>query len=98
MGAAQVGEVIYSEDIAARIGVSVRTMHDAMQRYRGMSLHRYLRLRRLWRVRRRLVAGADSVKAAALAYGFWHLGDFSQGYREQFGEAPSETLAKSQRH
>ena len=96
--AAQVGEVIYSEDIAARIGVSVRTMHDAMQRYRGMSLHRYLRLRRMWLVRRRLVAGAESVKAAALAYGFWHLGDFSQGYREQFGEPPSETLAKSRRH
>ena len=93
----QVGDVIYSEDLAARIGVSVRTMHDAVQRYRGMGLHRYLRLRRLWLVRRRLVAGADSVKAAALAYGFWHLGDFSHGYREQFGESPSETLAKSQR-
>lgn len=94
--AGHVGDVIYSEDLAARIGVSVRTMHDAVQRYRGMSLHRYLRLRRLWLVRRRLIAGADSVKAAALAYGFWHLGDFSHSYRE--GEAPSETLAKSQRH
>ncbi len=94
----RVGDAIYSEDLAAQIGVSVRTMHDAVQRYRGMSLHRYLRLRRLWLVRRRLVAGADSVKAAALAHGFWHLGDFSHGYREQFGESPSETLAKSQRH
>jgi len=92
------GDVIYSHDLAAQIGVSVRTMHDAVQRYRGMSLHRYLRLRRLWLVRRKLVAGAESVKAAALAYGFWHLGDFSHNYREQFGEAPSETLAKSQRH
>jgi AraC-like DNA-binding protein len=92
-----VGDVIYSEELAVRIGVSVRTMHDAVQRYRGMSLHRYLRLRRLWLVRRRLVAGADSVKAAALAYGFWHLGDFAQAYREQFGEIPSETLARSRR-
>jgi AraC family ethanolamine operon transcriptional activator len=92
-----VGDVIYSEELADHIGVSVRTMHDAVQRYRGMSLHRYLRLRRLWLVRRRLVAGADSVKAAALAYGFWHLGDFAQAYREQFGEMPSETLARSRR-
>ena len=92
-----VGDVIYSEELAGHIGVSVRTMHDAVQRYRGMSLHRYLRLRRLWLVRRRLVAGAESVKAAALAYGFWHLSDFSQGYREQFGEMPSETLARSRR-
>src|SRR5205085_12393277 len=84
-----VGDVIYSEELAAHIGVSVRTVHDAVRRYRGMSLHRYLRLRRLWLVRRRLIAGADSVKAAALAYGFWHLSDFAQHYREQFGETPS---------
>ncbi|MFX4512896.1 hypothetical protein ABTA89_19970, partial [Acinetobacter baumannii] len=50
--AGHLGEVIYSEELAARVGVSVRTMHDAVQRYRGMSLHRYLRLRRLWLVRR----------------------------------------------
>jgi AraC family ethanolamine operon transcriptional activator len=48
-------------------------------------------------VRRRLIAGADSVKAAALAYGFWHLSDFAQAYREQFGEVPSETLGRSRR-
>lgn len=91
------GDVIYSEELAAHIGVSVRTMHDAVQRYRGMSLHRYLRLRRLWLVRRRLVAGADSVKSSALAFGFWHLSDFAHAYREQFGEMPSETLARSRR-
>jgi AraC family ethanolamine operon transcriptional activator len=91
------GNVIYSEELAAHIGVSVRTMHDAVQRYRGMSLHRYLRLRRLWLVRRRLVAGADSVKSSALAHGFWHLSDFAHAYREQFGEMPSETLARSRR-
>ncbi|HXI06700.1 MAG TPA: AraC family transcriptional regulator [Bradyrhizobium sp.] len=95
--AGHLGEVIYSEELAARVGVSVRTMHDAVQRYRGMSLHRYLRLRRLWLVRRQLIAGAESVKAAALAYGFWHLSDFSQAYRQQFDETPSETLARSRR-
>jgi AraC family ethanolamine operon transcriptional activator len=93
--AGHVGDVIYSEALAHHIGVSVRTMRDAVQRHRGMSLHRYLRLRRLWLVRRRLIAGADSVKSAALAYGFWHLGDFGRAYREQFGEMPSETLARS---
>src|SRR5262245_59516406 len=64
---------IYSEDLARKIDVSVRSMHDAVQRYSGMSLHRYLRLRRLWLVRKRLLAQADSVKSAALAFGFWHL-------------------------
>jgi AraC family ethanolamine operon transcriptional activator len=85
-------EPIYSDEIARKLGLSVRTMHDIVRRYRGMSLHRYLRLHRLWLVRRRLLAGADSVKAVALAYGFWHLSDFSRSYRDQFGETPSQTL------
>ena len=91
------GRPIYSEELAQQIGVSVRSMHDAILRYRGMSLHRYLRLRRLWLVRRQLLAGAESVKAIALAFGFWHLGDFSASYRLQFGETPSQTLATSRR-
>lgn len=85
---------IYSEEIARKLGLSVRTMHDVIRRYRGMSLHRYLRLRRLWLVHRRLLAGADSVKAVALAFGFWHLSDFSRSYRDQFGETPSQTLER----
>lgn len=83
---------IYSEEIARKLGLSVRTLHDVVRRYRGMSLHRYLRLRRLWLVRQRLLAGAESVKAVALAFGFWHLSDFSRSYRDQFGETPSQTL------
>jgi transcriptional regulator GlxA family with amidase domain len=92
---AHIGEPVYSGELARNIGVSVRTMHDAVQRYRGMSLHRYLRLRRLWLVRQQLVVGTHSVKSAALAFGFWHLGDFSHSYLLQFGESPSDTLAKS---
>ncbi|WP_244485250.1 AraC family transcriptional regulator [Bradyrhizobium tropiciagri] len=95
--AGDVAHPIYSGELARQIGVSVRTLHDAIQRYRGMSLHRYLRLRRLWLVRKQLLAGAPSVKACALAYGFWHLSDFSRSYRSHFGEAPSETLAASRR-
>lgn len=93
--AGHVGGPIYSGEIARQIGVPVRTMHDAVQRYRGISLHRYLRLRRLWLVRQALLAGTHSVKASALAFGFWHMGDFSRAYRQQFDETPSETLARS---
>jgi AraC-like DNA-binding protein len=93
--AGSIGKPIYSEELAQQVGVSVRTMHDAVLRYRGMSLHRYLRLWRLWLVRRQLVSGTQSVKASALAFGFWHMGDFSRSYRSQFGETPSETLARS---
>jgi AraC family ethanolamine operon transcriptional activator len=93
--AGSLGKPIYSEELAQQVGISVRSMHDAILRYRGMSLHRYLRLRRLWLVRQQLFAGAESVKATALAFGFWHLGDFSGSYRLQFGESPSQTLARS---
>jgi AraC-like DNA-binding protein len=93
--ASNIGSPIYSGELAKQLGVSVRTIHEAVLRYKGMSLHRYLRLRRLWLVRRRLLAGAVSVKASALAFGFWHMGDFSRSYRLQFGETPSQTMARA---
>jgi hypothetical protein len=62
-----------------------------------MSLHRYLRLRRLWAVRRLLLAGNKplQIKACALSNGFWHMGEFAALYAAQFGEAPSMTLARA---
>jgi AraC family ethanolamine operon transcriptional activator len=89
----KVAEPVYSEQLAQQVGVSLRTVHDTILRYRGMSLHRYLKLRRLWLVRKQLLAGTQSIKACALAFGFWHLGNFSASYRNQFGESPSETIA-----
>ena len=86
---------IYSGELARALGLSVRTIHSAVLQYRGMSLHRYVRLKRLWQVRQRLLIGGISVKACALAYGFWHLSDFSRSYRALFGELPSQTLARA---
>jgi AraC-like DNA-binding protein len=95
--AANIGSPIYSDELAQQLDASVRTIHDAVLRYTGMSLHRYLRLRRLWLVRRQLLASAGSVKACALAFGFWHMGDFSHSYRLRFGETPSQTMARARR-
>ncbi|MGX4805628.1 helix-turn-helix domain-containing protein [Bradyrhizobium guangdongense] len=87
---------LYSDDLATALGVSVRTLQTATQVVHGVSLHHYLRLKRLWAVRVLLMTGGGglTVKAAALANGFWHLGDFSVGYKRAFGEMPSETLAR----
>jgi AraC family ethanolamine operon transcriptional activator len=90
---------LYSEDLARALGFSVRTLQTATHAVHGVSLHHYLRLKRLWSTRIQLMTGGAglSVKAAALGNGFWHLGDFSRGYKMTFGEAPSETLARGRR-
>ena len=46
---------IYSADLAEQCGVSVRTLGTAVASVRGMSLHRYLRLKQLWSARAQLV-------------------------------------------
>jgi AraC family ethanolamine operon transcriptional activator len=93
--AANAGKTLYSADVARQLGVSVRTLHNAVVAIRGMSMHRYMRLRRLWSVRQQLLRGTSpqSIKAVALVNGFWHMGEFTALYREMFGETPQQTLA-----
>lgn len=93
--AANSGKTLYSAEVAQQLGVSVRTLHNAVVAIRGMSMHRYTRLRRLWNVRQHLVRGAptQSIKAIALVNGFWHMGEFAALYREMFGETPQQTLS-----
>ncbi|MBR0832145.1 helix-turn-helix domain-containing protein [Bradyrhizobium manausense] len=87
---------LYSDDLATALGVSARTLQIATQAVHGVSLHHYLRLKRMWAVRVQLMTGGSglTVKAAAIGNGFWHLGDFAMSYRRAFGETPSETLAR----
>jgi AraC family ethanolamine operon transcriptional activator len=84
-------------DVAAAVGVTVRTLHSAMVAVNGISLQRFLTLHRLWAVRAALVRSKPGhlIKTIALDHGFWHFGRFSQMYRAFFGEAPSDTLARS---
>jgi AraC family ethanolamine operon transcriptional activator len=87
------------EELAAKIGISVRTLQTAVHRVCGSGIHRYSRLRRLWSVRRQLRTGIPglTVRSSALAHGFWHMGEFSNAYRAAFGELPSLTLAGARR-
>jgi AraC family transcriptional regulator, ethanolamine operon transcriptional activator len=93
--AANAGKTLYSADVARQLGVSVRTLHNAVVAIRGMSMHRYMRLRRLWNVRQQLVRAdaPQSIKAIALLNGFWHMGEFTSLYRDLFGETPQQTLS-----
>jgi AraC family ethanolamine operon transcriptional activator len=90
------GATFYSHELARQLGISVRTLHNAVVSIRGRPLHDYIRLRRLWCVHQALVSGAPAqIKAVALANGFWHPGEFSLSYRALFGETPSETLCRA---
>ena len=97
--AVNAGKTLYSADVARQLGVSVRTLHNAVVAIRGMSMHRYMRLRRLWNVRQQLLRGASlqSIKAVALVNGFWHMGEFTGLYRELFGETPQQTLSAARK-
>jgi AraC-like DNA-binding protein len=89
---------IYTDDLCSALGVSESSLQKAFLATFGLSPHRYLKLRRMTVVRATLLSGSDrwhSVKAAALSYGFWHLGQFAHDYRILFGESPSETLART---
>jgi AraC family transcriptional regulator, ethanolamine operon transcriptional activator len=93
------GKTLYSADVARQFGVSVRTLHNAVVAIRGMSMHRYMRLRRLWSVRQQLLRAPSpqSIKAVALVNGFWHMGEFTALYREMFGETPQQTLSAARK-
>lgn len=86
-----------NESLADSIGVSVRTLQTAARTICGSGVYRYGRLRRLWSVRRQLRSGAPSltVRASALAHGFWHQSEFSAVYHAAFGELPSQTLKQA---
>jgi AraC family ethanolamine operon transcriptional activator len=79
-------------------GVSERTLEYAFREHFGMTPARYVKLRRLNRVRRELEAAApegSSVTAVALRSGFFDLGRFAGEYRALFRERPSETLRRA---
>lgn len=79
-------------DLAELAGVSGRRLQQGFREQMGMSPMVYLRVVRLERVHQDLVDGTGSVTDVAFRWGFTHLGRFAEGYRERFGQAPSETL------
>jgi AraC-like DNA-binding protein len=76
----------------ARVGD--RSLQQTFESRRGMSPMRFVAERRLAAAHRRLRAAgpADDVTRIATECGFFHLGRFAVGYRELYGESPSETL------
>jgi len=87
-------------ELCAIAGVGERTLEYAFRELLGMPPVRYLRLRRLNRVRSELRAAEPAttrVTDVATRWGFWQLGRFASEYRALFGEYPSETLSGRRR-
>lgn len=80
-------------ELCAHFRASRRTLQYAFESTLGINPSAYMRAVRLGHVRREM-RDACSVTEVATRWGFWHLGNFSSEYREQFGELPSETFRR----
>ena len=89
------GHALHMSDLCQQIGVNERTLQACCQEQLGMSPKRYLLVRRMMTVRRRLRHAdpdSSSVTGIATELGFWELGRFAVQYKKLFGESPSQTL------
>lgn len=82
-------------DLCKVAAASERTLQYAFQEIMEITPMAYLKRLRLHRVREALrESGNPSTRnsSVALAWGFWHFGEFARDYRDCFGELPSQTL------
>ena len=88
-------EPIKVADIARAAGVSIRTLSDALRRFRQTNAVQLVSDIRLEKARARLLEAAGPVSSVARDCGFQHLGRFAQAYAGRFGEKPSDTVARA---
>lgn len=82
--------------ICQQVGISRRKLNYAFQDVLGTTPVKYLRALRLNNVRRAILRANDgqTIGDIAALWGFWHLGQFAQDYKNLFGELPSDSLKK----
>ncbi|TCM67080.1 AraC-like DNA-binding protein [Acinetobacter calcoaceticus] len=92
-------EEICVEDLQRIAGVSKSKLYEEFQQYCGTSPMSFLRKYRLQQINKVLSNNTQKISISKLAFdwGFNHLSRFSQEYREEFGEKPSETKRKQLR-
>ena len=93
-------ELMHASDLARMAGLDERQLRREFSALFGISVGRYLRVRRLNDVRRELanpMSQVESVTQAATKFGFYDLGRFAANYRRIFGENPSATLSRTRR-
>jgi AraC-like DNA-binding protein len=90
------GSAITVPDVAAALGVSVRSLQQGFRQWRNTTPHDTLRQTRLRLIHAELCRSDEDtdVTTVALRHGFTHLGRFSAYYQSAFGELPSTTLRR----
>ena len=82
------------------VGVPLRTLSWAFQKYNDTGPMGFLKQRRFEAAYRDLLSiepGAKSITDVALDYNFLHMGKFAIEYKQAFGESPSVTLSRLKR-
>ncbi|MGB3867077.1 MAG: AraC family transcriptional regulator, partial [Xanthobacteraceae bacterium] len=90
-------EPVRLDTLATVAGVRPRTLQLHFKAHLGTTPLGWVRRTRLARARQQLLAGRDEsdITGVAIANGFSQLGRFAARYRNQFGELPSQTLART---
>lgn len=89
------GDPLSIHDVAAALGVGVRTLQGAFRKHVGAAPAFVLRMARLDGAHRDLASGlAATAYDAARKWGFSNAGRFASEYYERIGEFPSETIAR----
>ena len=81
--------------IADELNIGLSQLHQAFKKEYGVTPKKYLHLLRFNAVKKELLLAdphATTVSRIALKYDFLHMGHFSAGYKQLFGETPSQTL------
>ena len=90
-------EPLRLDDLTSELRMSSRGIEVLFRDSLGIGPSAFIRHQRLHGVRRALLATSaepGTVKKLALEWGFWHMGHFSQNYRQLFGESPTATLGR----
>ncbi len=96
---AHLAEPLTLGQLCAQAGVGARSLQLAFEARRGMSPMRHVAERRFAAAHQRLMRAMpqDAVTTIALDCGFDHMSRFALGYRQVFGQSPSQTLAARRR-
>jgi AraC-like DNA-binding protein len=92
-------ENISVADIAARVGVTPRTLQNGFRKALNLTPAEYVRRARIEALHRSLLAAdaTEGVTNAMINLGIVNFGRYAQYYREQIGVSPSTTLKEKAR-